>query len=51
MRLIPADVGKLTQALTPLPATHFVSTRPVEQGEGERLHNVTVSGKHQAEFQ
>ena len=51
MRLILGDVGELTPALSPLPATHFVATRPVERGEGERLHNVTVSGKRQAEFQ
>jgi len=51
LRLIPGAVGELTPALTPLPATHFVGTRPVEQGEGERPHKVTVSGKHQAEFQ
>jgi hypothetical protein len=51
MRLIPEGVGELTRALTPLPASHFVGTRPVEPGEGERLHKVTVSRKHQAEFQ
>ena len=50
-RSIPEGVGELRRALTPLPAIHFVGSRPVEPGEGERLRKVTVFSKHQAEFQ